>query len=159
MPRTGRIRKRLLNPDSVYNNRLVTRLINRVMSDGKKSIAEKQVYRSLELIKEKTGQDPIKFLEQAINNVAPKMEVRPRRVGGASYQVPVEVKGDRKFSLAIRWVINAARKRSNREHKTFAEKLAAEMIDISQNQGEAIKKRDTAQRMADANKAFAHFRW
>lgn len=158
MPRAGRIIKPLAEPDPVYGNRLITRFINRVMVNGKKQIAEKLVYKSLDLIKVK-GEDPIKIFESAINNVGPKIEVRARRVGGASYQVPIEVRGERRIALAIRWIIMFAKKRSSREFKTFDQKLAAELTDASNNIGEAIKKRDTVHRMADANKAFAHFRW
>lgn len=159
MPRTGRIKKRLLKPDPLYNSRLITRFINRVMRNGKKTIAQRLVYQALEEIKNKGNNEPLKLLETAVNNVGPKMEVRPRRIGGASYQVPVEVKGDRRQALAIRWILKAATKRSGRDFKTFDQKLAAELIDAANNSGAAIKKRDDTQRMADANKAFAHFRW
>ncbi len=148
----------MLEPDPLYGNRLLTRLINRVMRNGKKTVAQKQVYQALDLIKEK-GEDPIKVFELAISTVGPKVEVKSRRVGGASYQVPMEVKGDRRISLAIRWIVTLARKRSNREYHTYAEKLAAELMDAAKGQGEAIKKRDTVLRMADANRAFSHFRW
>ncbi len=142
----------------MYGNRLLTRLINRVMERGKKRTAEALVYRALDIIKEK-GEDPIKVFETAINTIGPKMEVRPRRVGGASYQVPVEVRGDRRVSLAIRWIVAFAHKRPSREYKTYADKLAAELADAAKGVGEAIKKRDTVQRMAEANRAFAHFKW
>jgi small subunit ribosomal protein S7 len=158
MPRTGRIIKPLAEADPVYGNRLVTRFINRVMVSGKKQVAERLVYKALDVIKAK-GEDPIKIFENAINNVGPKMEVRARRVGGASYQVPTEVRGERRVALAIRWIVMFASKRSNHEFKTFDQKLAAELLDASNNVGEAIKKRDLVHRMADANKAFAHFRW
>ena len=148
----------LLPADAVYCNRLVTRFINRVMMSGKKTIAANLVYKALEVIKTK-GEDPIKVLETAIANVGPKMEVRTKRVGGASYQVPVEVRGDRRSALAIRWIIEFAKKRSNKEYHTFSEKLVVELMEAATGQGEAIKKRDTVHRMADANKAFAHFRW
>jgi len=128
------------------------------MKSGKKSVAQKQVYEALEIIKTKE-EDPIKVFETAIATVGPKTEVRPRRVGGASYQVPMEVKGDRRTALAIRWVIAYANKRSNKEYKTFAEKLAAELLDAFKGQGEAVKRRDTVHRMAEANRAFAHFKW
>jgi small subunit ribosomal protein S7 len=157
--RTSKTYHKLLPADPVYGNRLVTRFVNRVMVDGKKTVAEGQVYKALDLIKAKTNDDPIKVFENAINNVGPKTEVKARRVGGASYQVPMEVRGDRRVSLAIRWIVEFAKKRSNREFHTFAEKLAAEILDAAGNVGEAIKKRDTVHRMADANKAFAHFRW
>ncbi len=144
--------------DAVYGNRLVTRFINRVMQSGKKSIAQNLVYRAFEIIKEK-GEDPIKVFETAINTVGPKMEVKARRVGGASYQVPMEVRGDRRVALAIRWIVTFANKRSNKEFKTFADKLAVELSDGAKGVGEAIKKRDTVHRMAEANRAFAHFKW
>lgn len=156
--RAKKVRKELLEADAVYGNRMVTRLINRVMVSGKKTIAEGLVYKSLDIIKEK-GEDPIKTLELAIVTVGPKMEVRPRRIGGASYQVPSEVRGDRRISLAIRWIVTCAQKRSNKEFKTFADKLAVELIDGSKGVGEAVKKRDLVHRMAEANKAFAHFKW
>ncbi|MEK7577868.1 MAG: 30S ribosomal protein S7 [Patescibacteria group bacterium] len=149
---------RLLPADAIYSNRLVTRFINRVMMSGKKTIASNLVYKALETIKDK-GEDPIKLFETAIANVGPKMEVRTKRVGGASYQVPVEVRGDRRIALAIRWIVEFAKKRSNKEYHTFSEKLVVELMEAANNQGEAIKKRDTVHRMADANKAFAHFRW
>lgn len=142
----------------MYNNRLITRFINRVMKHGKKTLAQNLVYKALAEIQNQ-GQDPLKTFETALNNVGPRIEVRPRRIGGASYQVPIEVRGDRRLALAIRWLISAANKRSNKEYKKFAKKLAAELIDASQNTGEAIKKRDVIHRMAEANKAFAHFRW
>lgn len=157
--RTSKTYHKLLPADPIYGNRLVTRFINRVMQDGKKTTAEAQVYKALEIIKGKGSEDPIKTFENAINNVGPKTEVKARRVGGASYQVPMEVRGDRRVALAIRWIVEFAKKRSNREFHTFAEKLAVEILDAANNTGEAIKKRDTVHRMADANKAFAHFRW
>ncbi|MBI4065210.1 30S ribosomal protein S7 [Candidatus Gottesmanbacteria bacterium] len=158
MPRAGRIKKPLLSPDPMYGNRLLSRFINRAMINGKKRVAERQVYQSLETIKAK-GEDPIKIFEAAIASVGPKMEVRPRRVGGASYQVPMEVRGDRRVALAIRWVIAFAKKRSNKEYTSFAEKLAAELLDAAKGVGESIKKRDTVHRIAEANRAFAHFKW
>ncbi len=129
------------------------------MSDGKKSTAQKLVYKALEVIKEQTKQDPLSVFEKAIQSVSPKMEVRPRRVGGASYQVPVEVRGDRKEALSIRWIIAAAKMRSNSQFHSFAQKLAAELIDTANGTGAAIKKRDDMQKAANANRAFAHFRW
>lgn len=158
MPRSGRVSKKLLIADPIFNNRLVTRFINRIMRDGKKALAQRLVYKALDKIKQK-NEDPVKILETAISNIGPRMEVRPRRVGGASYQVPMEVRGDRRQALAIRWILEAAKKRSSKEYKTFDQKLAAELWDAAQNQGEAVKKRDNTQRMADANRAFAHFRW
>jgi len=148
----------MLPADPIYGNRLLTRFINRVMRNGKKRAAEAEVYRALDIIKEK-GEDPIKVFETALNTVGPKMEVKSRRVGGASYQVPTEVRGDRRVALAIRWIIQFANKRSNRDFKTFADKLAVELMEGAKGQGEAIKKRDTVLRMAEANRAFAHFKW
>lgn len=159
MSRTGKkTKRRQIAADSIYNNRLLARFINRVMRDGKKTVAQRMVYQALEKIKNK-NLDPLEVFQIAIQNVGPKMEVRPRRVGGASYQVPMEVRGERRISLAIRWLIQAASKRPNKEYHTFAEKLAAEFIDAHNNMGEAIKKRDLVYRNAEANKAFAHFRW
>jgi small subunit ribosomal protein S7 len=158
MSRSKRTIKPLLPADPVYGNRLITRFINRVMQSGKKQTAELLVYRALDIIKEK-GEDPVKVFETALNTVGPKMEVRARRVGGASYQVPTEVRGDRRMALAIRWIIQFASKRSNKEYKSFADKLAVELMEAAKGQGEAIKKRDTIHRMADANRAFAHFKW
>lgn len=157
--RGKRVTRKLLPADPIYGNRLLTRLVNHVMQRGKKRTAEALVYRALDIIKEKGEEDPIKVFETAINTIGPKMEVRPRRVGGASYQVPMEVRGDRRVSLAIRWLVAFAHKRANREYKTYADKLAAEILDASKGVGEAIKKRDTIQRMAEANRAFAHFKW
>lgn len=156
--RSGKITKRKLAPDPVYNSKLVTRFINRVMFDGKKTVAQNLVYKALEQI-EKSGKNPVQTFETAIANISPRMEVRPRRVGGASYQVPTEVRGDRREALAIRWLITAAKSRSNKEFHTFSEKLAAEFLAAAENQGAAVKKKEDISRMAEANKAFAHFRW
>lgn len=158
MPRTGKIKKRNLEPDPIYHNRLVSRVINRLMRSGKKTVAEKVLYKTLDLIKEKSL-DPIQTLENAIKNVGPRMEVRPRRIGGASYQVPMEVRGDRREALAIRWILKAASSRPSKDYHNFSLKLTQELIDASQNTGLAIKKRDETHKMAEANKAFAHFRW
>lgn len=159
MPRTGRVKKRILPPDPVYGDRLVTRLINRVMRQGKKTVATKHVYRAFETIKDKTKKEPLEIFHQAVENVKPAMEVRPRRVGGASYQVPIPVKGDRRESLAVHWLILAAQARPNREYHTFSDKLAAELVDAARNTGGAVKKKEDVHRMAEANRAFAHFRW
>ncbi|MGB9911427.1 MAG: 30S ribosomal protein S7 [Microgenomates group bacterium] len=159
MPRSGPVKKRVLPPDPIYNSRLVTRLINRVMKDGKKTIAQKHVYKAFEIIKEKTGKNPLEIFTQALENIKPTMEVRPRRVGGAAYQVPMPVRGSRRESLAIRWLVLYARQRPNKEYHHFYEKLAAEIMDAFQNQGGAVKKKEEVHRMAEANKAFAHFRW
>lgn len=158
MSRTGKIHRNTVEPDPIYGNRLLARFINRTMRDGKKSTAQRMVYQALEIIK-KNNQDPLAVFQQALQNVGPRMEVKPRRVGGASYQVPVEVRGEKRVSLAIRWIIQAAIKRPNKQYHTFAEKLAAEFTDANNNAGEAIRKKDLMQRNADANKAFAHFRW
>lgn len=157
--RSKRDYKKILTPDPVFGSRIVERLINKVMRDGKKTIARNLVYKALEQIKQKSGQEPIAVLEKAMQNVSPKMEVRPRRVGGASYQVPVEVRGDRKEALAIRWILASARGKSNKEFHTFDAKLATELLDASNGTGGAIKKKDEIQKVAQANRAFAHFRW
>jgi small subunit ribosomal protein S7 len=156
--RGKRAEKRKPNPDPLYNSRLVARLVNRLMGDGKKEVAQKVVYRAFEKIKSQ-GKEPVEVFETAVKNVSPRMEVRPRRVGGASYQVPMEVRGDRKESLALRWIVGNAKARSNAEHKSMIDKLAAELTDAAAGQGPSIKKRDDVHRMAEANKAFAHFRW
>ena len=158
MARRNRARPKPTQPDPIYKSKLVTKFINRSMKDGKKSVAQKQVYGAFEILKEKGG-DPIKIFSEALENVRPAMEVRPRRIGGAAYQVPQPVRGERKDSLAIRWLIAGARARSNSEYKTFAEKLAAEFADAAKGEGAAVKKRDDMQKMAEANRAFAHFRW
>ncbi len=150
--------RRQTEPDKIYKSRLVTKFINNLMRDGKKTVAQRIFYDSFELMK-KQGKDPIEVFEKAISNVEPRQEVKARRVGGASYQIPIEVRGDRRTSLATRWIIQAAKSRSNKEFHTFSQKLAAEFLDALENKGEAIKKKDGMQRMADANRAFAHFRW
>lgn len=159
MARKGQARIRKVEPDPVYNSRLVTKLINRSMHDGKKSVAQKEVYRAFEIIKGKSDEDPIKLFNQALDNIKPTMEVRPRRVGGAAYQVPSSVRGPRRESLGIRWMIMAANARSNSEFHTYAEKLAAEILDAAKSEGGAVKKRTEMERVAESNKAFAHFRW
>ncbi|MBU0569766.1 30S ribosomal protein S7 [Patescibacteria group bacterium] len=159
MPRRGQAKPRQIAPDPIYKNRIVAKLINRSMREGKKSVAEKQVYGAFEIIKEKTKEDPIKVFSSALGNIKPTMEVRARRVGGAAYQVPMSVRGVRRESLGIRWLIEEARKRSNSEYHTFAEKLAAEIIDASKGESGAVKKRQNIERMAEANRAFSHFRW
>lgn len=158
MPRGGRIAKRELQPDPLYGSRLVTRFVNRMMMDGKKSIALGLMYKAFGII-EKSGKDPLRTFDTAVANVAPKMEVKARRIGGASYQIPIEVRGDRREALAIRWLIEAARNRSNKEYHSFAEKLAQELLDAADNKGAAIAKKDTSMRAAEANKAFSHFRF
>lgn len=157
--RSGKVQKRILSADPIYNSRLVARFVNKVMQSGKRSIAQSLVYKALEQIRQSSKQDPVAIFEKAIQNISPKMEVRPRRVGGASYQIPVEVRGDRKEALAIRWILTAARSRSNAQFHTFDQKLAAELLDAAQGVGAATKKRDDVQKQAQANRAFAHFRW
>lgn len=158
MPRSGKISRHELLADPIYGSVLVTRFINRMMRDGKKSVAQALFYRALELI-EKQDQDPLRVFETAVGNVAPKMEVRPRRIGGASYQIPVEVRGDRREALAIRWLIEAARSKSNKEFHSFADKLAIELTEAAENKGSAIAKKENTLRAAEANRAFSHFRW
>jgi small subunit ribosomal protein S7 len=157
--RTKKNYHRPIDPDAIYQSEAITKLINRVMRDGKKSVAEKQVYLALDIIKTKTKQDGVLIFETAIENITPKIEVRSRRVGGAAYQVPTPVKGKRAFALAIRWLVMESQKRSSAEYRTFADKLAAELMDAASNQGGSIQKKLTMHKMAEANKAFAHFRW
>jgi len=157
--RSKKAPRRILSPDPIYGSKLLTRFINRIMIDGKKTIAQRLVYNALNQIKEEQKQDPLKVFETAIANVSPKMEVRPRRVGGASYQVPSEVRGDRKESLAIRWLIASASARPNKEFKSFDKKLAAEFIEAAAGSGGAMKKKEDIQKQAAANRAFSHFRW
>jgi len=156
MPRRGTITRREVLPDTVYNSKLVTQVINKVLLDGKKSTAEQIVYGALEIVREKTGRDPVEVMQDAIQALTPHLEVRSRRVGGATYQVPVEVPGRRARTLAIRWLVSFARER---REKVMAERLAAEMLDSLAGQGGAFKKKDDIFRMAQANKAFAHYRW
>ena len=149
-----------LLPDSLYNNLLVSKLINGCMKDGKKTVAQHQVYRALDILKkEAKSTDPTVTLEQALDNVKPKVEVRPRRIGGAVYQVPTPVRGNRQDSLAIRWLVTASRARTNKQYHSFAEKLVAEIQAALNNEGSAVTKRMEVEKMADANKAFAHLRW
>jgi small subunit ribosomal protein S7 len=157
--RAKKAKVREIEPDLKYKSVKVAKLINQVMRDGKKSVAQKQVYAALELTAEKTGRKPLEVIDEVLRIVTPQMEVRSRRVGGAAYQVPMPVRGRRGFSLAVRWITEEANKRPNKSHHSFAEKLAAEMLDILQNQGGSITKRDNSHRMAESNKAFAHFRW
>lgn len=156
MPRRAVVKKRKILPDAKYNNILVSRLINKVMLDGKKSTAEAIVFRALELMEKSEGKEAITVLEAALRNVTPLLEVKPRRVGGATYQVPVEIRPGRNTALAIRWILKAAKARSG---KSMAEKLAAEMVDASKGLGAAVKKREDTHKMAEANRAFAHYRW
>ena len=157
--RSKKAPKKILTPDPIYGSRLVSRFINKIMTSGKKSTAQGLVYQALDTIKEQSKQDPVSIFEKAIQNVSPKMEVRPRRVGGASYQVPVEVRGDRKEALAIRWILTGAKSKPNKQFHSFAQKLAAELMDAANGTGIAIKKRDDTQKVAAANRAFSHFRW
>lgn len=146
-------------PDPKYGSTKVAKLINRTMRDGKKSVAQKQIYKALEIVAEKTGKPALDVLEEVLRRVTPQMEVRSRRVGGAAYQVPMPIRGRRGLSLSIRWLIQEANKRPNKAFHSFGEKLAAEMLDALNDQGGVIQRKDAAHRMADANKAFAHFRW
>ena len=156
MPRRRVVAKREILPDPLYNSQLVTKFVNVVMKDGKKSVAERILYDALENIREKTQDDPMKVFKKAIENVKPAVEVKSRRVGGSTYQVPVEVRPDRRTSLSMRWLIGAARRRPER---SMSEKLAAELLDAANNRGTAVKKREDTHKMAEANKAFAHYRW
>ena len=157
MPRRREIPKRELAPDPLYNSALVSKFINTVMSDGKRSTAERILYKSFDIIKERTGDDPLKVFKKALDNVKPSLEVKSRRVGGSNYQVPIEVNPNRRLSLAIRWVAGYAKDRG--DGKTMQEKLANEFLDAANLRGGAVKKREDTHRMAEANKAFAHYRW
>jgi len=156
VPRKGSVPRRDVLPDPIYNDKVVTKLINKIMLDGKKGIAQKICYGAFDIIREKTGKDPLEVFEQALNNVMPVLEVRARRVGGATYQVPIEVRPERRQALGIRWIVNYARERGER---TMKERLAAEIIDASNGLGGAFKKKEDTHKMAEANKAFAHYRW
>ncbi|HHT85072.1 MAG: 30S ribosomal protein S7 [Bacillota bacterium] len=156
MPRRGRTPSRTWTPDPVYNSVLVTRLVNKVMYDGKKSTARQLVYGAMDIIRQKTGKEPLEVLDQAIKNAMPVLEVRPRRVGGATYQVPVEVRPARRMSLAVRWIVDFARARSERR---FENRLAGEILDAANNTGNTIRRKEEMHRMAEANRAFAHYRW
>jgi len=157
--RAKKAQTRTIIPDLKYKSTKVAKLINYVMKDGKKSVAQKQVYLALEALATKTNKKVLDVYDEVLRIVTPQMEVRSRRVGGAAYQIPMPVRGKRGFALALRWMVEEARKRSNKSYHSFAEKLAAEMLDILNNQGGAIQKRDASHRMAESNKAFAHFRW
>ena len=159
MARRGQARIRTIEPDAIYGNEMVAKLINRAMKDGKKSVAQKEVYSAFEIIKNETKEEPMAVFERALNNIRPTMEVRSRRVGGAAYQVPMSVRGPRRDSLALRWLIELSRKKSNSEFKTYAAKLAAEIMDAANGEGAAVKKRQDMDRSAEANRAFSHFRW
>ena len=157
MPRRREIAKREVPPDAIYSSALVTKFISTLMSDGKRSTAEKIMYSSMTAIQEKTGDDPLKVFKKAIENVKPSLEVKSRRVGGSNYQVPIEVNPNRRLSLSIRWLVSFARSRG--DGKTMQEKLANELLDAANLRGGAVKKREDTHRMAEANKAFAHYRW
>lgn len=156
MPRKGYIAKREVPPDPVYGSKLVTALTHKLMLDGEKSIAERIVYEALDIVAAKTNKDALEVLEQAVKNVMPVLEVKPRRVGGATYQVPVEVRAERRLALALRWLVQYSRARGER---SMAERLAAEVMDAANNVGNTIKKKEDTHRMAEANRAFAHYRW
>ena len=156
MPRRGNVPKREILPDPVYNSVLVTKLVNSIMLDGKKGVAQKVVYGAFELIEEKTGKSPLEVFNQALENIMPSLEVKARRVGGATYQVPIEVRPDRRQTLGLRWITTYSR---NRSENTMRERLAAEIMDAANNTGNAVKKREDTHKMAEANKAFSHFRW
>ena len=156
MPRRGRVAKRDVLPDPLYNSKLVTRLINNIMVDGKRGVSQKIVYGAFDIIREKTGKDPLEVFEQALENIMPLLEVKARRVGGATYQVPIEVRPDRRQTLGLRWLTTYSRSRSER---TMRERLAGEIMDAVNGNGGAAKKRDDTHKMAEANKAFAHYRW
>jgi len=156
VPRKGFVPKRDVLPDPLYGSKLVTRLINNIMLDGKKGVAQKIVYDAFDIVKEKTGKEPVEAFEQALNNVMPVLEVKARRVGGATYQVPIEVRPDRRQTLGLRWITNYSR---SRNEKTMRERLAGEIIDALNNTGSSVKKREDTHKMAEANRAFAHYRW
>lgn len=156
MPRKGPVTKREVMPDPIYNSKLVTRLINRIMVDGKRGKAATILYNAFEMIKESTGNDPLEVFEQAMKNIMPVLEVKARRVGGSNYQVPIEVRPDRRMALALRWLVNYSRLRGE---DTMEERLAKEIMDAANNSGASVKKREDTHKMAEANKAFAHYRW
>ena len=156
MPRRGYIAKREVLPDPIYNSKVVTKLINNIMLDGKKTVAQKIVYDAFDIVKEKEGKDALEVFEAALNNIMPVLEVKARRVGGATYQVPMEIRAERRQTLGLRWLVNYAR---NRHEKTMAEKLANEIIDALNSTGGSFKKKEDMHRMAEANKAFAHYKW
>jgi small subunit ribosomal protein S7 len=156
MPRRREVPKRKIRPDAVYDSELASRFINKLMGRGKKSVSEKIFYQAMGMIEEKTGEDSMKILKKALDNVKPMLETKSRRVGGSTYQVPIEVSTRRKASLGIRWIVSYARERGE---KVMAERLANEVMEAAANRGSAVKKREDVRRMADANKAFAHYRW
>ena len=156
MPRRGNVPKREILPDPVYHSVLVTKLVNQIMLDGKKGVAQKVVYSAFDIIKEKSGKDPMEAYTEALNNIMPSLEVKARRVGGATYQVPIEVRPARRQTLGLRWLVGYSRKRGE---KTMKERLANEIMDAVNNTGASVKKREDTHKMAESNKAFAHYRW
>ena len=156
MPRKGHISKRDVLPDPIYGSKIVTKLINNIMYDGKKGVAQQIVYDAFDILKEKTGKDPLEVFEEAMANIMPVLEVKARRVGGATYQVPMEVRPDRRQALGLRWLVDYSRKRGER---TMRERLAGELLDSINNMGGAYKKKEDTHKMAEANRAFAHYRW
>jgi small subunit ribosomal protein S7 len=156
MPRRAKVPQRLVLPDPKYNNKNITRMVGRLMWDGKRSLAERIIYSALDLVEQRSRRSPVDVFEQALRNATPTLEVKPRRVGGSTYQVPVEIRGERRMALAMRWLIASARSRSG---KSMAEKLAAELMDAAAGQGNTIRKREETHKMAESNKAFAHYRW
>jgi len=157
--RAKKAKIRIITPDPKFGSIKVAKLVNRSMRDGKKSVAQKQVYKALEIASEKSGRKPLELLDAIIENIAPQMEVRSRRVGGAAYQVPMPVRGERGFSLAVRWLVEESNKKPNKQYHTYADKLATEMLDALEGQGGSINKKNSSHKMAEANKAFSHFRW
>ena len=156
MPRKGHVAKRDVLPDPIYNSKLVSRLINNIMQDGKKGTAQTILYNAFDIIAEKTGREPMEVFEEAIENIMPVLEVKARRIGGANYQVPVEVRPERRITLGLRWLVQYSRSRGE---KTMEQRLANEILDAANNTGSAVKKREDTHKMAEANRAFAHFRW
>ena len=156
MPRRGNVPKREILPDPIYGSVLVTKLVNSIMLDGKKGVAQKVVYGAFDIVKEKTGNDPLEVFTQAMENIMPSLEIKARRVGGATYQVPMDVRPARRQTLGLRWLTNYSRARGER---TMAERLASEIMDAANNTGSSVKKREDTHKMAESNKAFAHFRW
>lgn len=156
MPRRGFIPKREVLPDPVYGTTVVTKLINQIMLDGKRGVAQRVCYDAFEMIRDKTGQEPLEVFQAAMNNILPQLEVKARRVGGATYQVPIEIRPERRQTLALRWLVDFARRRSERR---MSDRLAGELMDAANNAGNAVKRKEEMHRMAEANKAFAHYRW
>lgn len=156
MPRKGHVPKRDVLPDPIYGNKIVTKLINQVMKDGKRGVAQQICYGAFDVIKEKTGNDPVEVFEQAMNNIMPVLEVKARRVGGATYQVPMEIRPERRQTLALRWLVSFSRSRGER---TMIDRVASEIMDASNNLGGAVRRKEDIHKMAEANRAFAHYRW